>query len=667
MTAPEDRPDAPIETTVEGSDSPAGDSGDSADGGRRGLSSYPSTADLAEVFDAFYRSARDRLLLQTFALTGDLGIARAAVRDALVVAWHHWRKAAAMSDPEMYVRPLAWRGALRRSSTRPLRRRRESDPEIRRVLDALASLSLPQRKALLLTQLAAVTMEEMAHEVGLPLEAAERELQLGAAQLSMQLEIPTASIPLVLSGLMGALDSVTWPRAPIIRRAGAARRRTHTVVGSAAAIVALVAGGALSVDSTGARPTLARSDVGPDRTPSVIATNDVDIDASSLLEPDAVGTALRSRGWQTVSTSDNSSGNGLVLPCQASRYADPRGRAALVRSFTDGGQGAAARRVLQFAEASITPERAERTFRRTVGWFSACTGPTGSASPRLQLVSTADVTGAGDRAVLLTLRSQVGTRTHQVAVARSGNYTVTVALTAPTTPAKLRAGSLTRLLAAALGPVCDLPGAGTCADPAPAVKTRAALPVGAVPWMLSEVDLPPLSRDQGPWVGTPAEDLTTRRADAGAIGCDTANLFRSYQGQTIRTNQFRTFVLSTARDLPPEVGLTQTVGALPEASARSFVRRLREQIDACPDRDTSAGTEVARLVRDTTDVGAVAAWRLRTALPGDRTVEYDVAVVRSGTSVSLLIYVSAPRARIADADFVALARRAQERLEQLKG
>ncbi|NHA01677.1 hypothetical protein G5V59_23320 [Nocardioides sp. W3-2-3] len=147
---------------------------------------YVGSGDLAAGFDDFYKDARDRLLLQTFALTGDLAVARSAVREAFVVAWHHWRKTSRLADPEMSVRPHAWRKALRRASTRPWHRKKDLDGEVRAVLDALGSLTLNQRKALLLTQLAAVSMEEMAHEVGLPLKAAERECALGAAHLATQ-------------------------------------------------------------------------------------------------------------------------------------------------------------------------------------------------------------------------------------------------------------------------------------------------------------------------------------------------------------------------------------------------------------------------------------------------------------------------------------------------
>src|SRR5689334_12406462 len=96
--------------------------------------SFVSSSDLAASFDDFYKAARDRLLLQTFALTGDLTAARSAVREAFVVAWHHWRKTSRLDDPEMSVRPAAWRRALRRSSTRPWHRKKDLDPASRAVL-----------------------------------------------------------------------------------------------------------------------------------------------------------------------------------------------------------------------------------------------------------------------------------------------------------------------------------------------------------------------------------------------------------------------------------------------------------------------------------------------------------------------------------------------------
>ncbi|HWJ08954.1 MAG TPA: hypothetical protein VNS46_06225 [Nocardioides sp.] len=625
---------------------------------------YVTHADLMTDFDAFYKDARDRLLLQTFALTGDLAVARSAVREAFVVAWHHWRKTSRLGDPEMSVRPNAWRKALRRSSTRPWHRRKDLEPEVRAVLDGLAALPLSQRKALLLTQLAAVSMEEMAHEVGLPLEAAERELQLGAAQLAMQLEIPTSAIPLSLSSLSQATRAVTWPRVTIIRRAGSARRRAHTVLGATAAVVALVAGGAVATDATGARPSLDRAPLPSASAPQTAGPAVNTLPATSLLTLTGVQQVLGG-GWVENATSDNSAGNGRVLPCQPDRYADPRGTAAWVRTFRTSG-AKQVRGVVQFAEASLSEKHAVRTYRRALSWFTGCPTPDddSSAVPRIQLVSTADLPGVGDQASLVVLRSRANRVVYVVGVARTGLFTTTTSVSGRVPAAKADRKGVARLVATAVGRLCQLDDGGGCATARPTVTDRASYPVGKVPWMLSEVDLPPLNVDQGPWVGTPPATLAEDRIDSGAIGCDTVHLFGAFRDQKVRANRFRTFVLGAA-GLPPEVGLTQTVGALPASSARAFVQRFRDQIAACPRSDATAGTEVDELAASGGSTSALSAWHLTTALPGDRTVEYDVAVVRRGTSLAVLVYVSAPKARIADEDFVALAYRSLDRLRSM--
>ncbi|MGA8256924.1 MAG: hypothetical protein WB767_10155, partial [Nocardioides sp.] len=181
-----------------------------------------------EQFDAFYKDARDRLLVQTFALTGDLSSSRRSVRDAFVVAWHHWRKVALLDDPETSVRPTAWRLAQRRHTARMWHRERQLPDDVLVISEALAKLPTAQRRTLVLTQLAAVSMPQMAREVGLTLEQAERELQLGATQLSLLLDVPASGLRSVFERLGSAVvERVQWPRAPIVRRAGAARRRSH--------------------------------------------------------------------------------------------------------------------------------------------------------------------------------------------------------------------------------------------------------------------------------------------------------------------------------------------------------------------------------------------------------------------------------------------------------
>ena len=210
----------------------------------------------SEEFDAFYKAARGRLLVQTYALTGDLPASRSAVRDAFVAAWHHWRKVSRLEDPESWVRPHAWQHAQRRHTARIWHRDKSLDADSRATLDALAKLSLTQRKVLLLTQLSSASMQEMAREVGLTDEAAERELQTATSRFATQRDVPSTSVRGHLTELTDRVNESRFPRPSIIRRAGAARRRAHTGTGVAAAVVALFLGGAVVHESGGVAPDL---------------------------------------------------------------------------------------------------------------------------------------------------------------------------------------------------------------------------------------------------------------------------------------------------------------------------------------------------------------------------------------------------------------------------
>ena len=136
-------------------------------------------------FDAFYKATRERLLLQTFALTGDLPAARRAVRDAFVAAWHHRRKLGPQPDAEAWVLRHAWAGAQRRHTARIWHRDKGLDPGNKATLDSLAKLNHQQRRVLLLNHLTAAEMPEVAREVGLTRESTERTLQTATSKYAL--------------------------------------------------------------------------------------------------------------------------------------------------------------------------------------------------------------------------------------------------------------------------------------------------------------------------------------------------------------------------------------------------------------------------------------------------------------------------------------------------
>ena len=393
----------------------------------------------ADEFDDFYKSTRTSLLQQTFALTGDLPASRSAVRDAFVAAWHHWRKVSRLEDPEAWVRPLAWRHAQRRHSARIFHRDRKLDPDIRATLDALAKLPITQRKVLLLTQLADVSMADMAREVGLTQHDAETRLQLATAEFAMQREVPTTAIRPLFEPLRDHVADVRWPRVTIIRRAGTTRRRTHTAVGAVAVVGALVLGGAAVTDAQGVRPSLenarstgvaalrlgtgpAGSEAPEPDAEAAAAHTLVAISPDDLVTVDQLTTRLPGR-WRQAGT--GGAQTGILMPCQSTRFADPEGNSSAVQQFKAPARKKQSRRsMVQTVEMSTTNSDAKAAYDVMRGWFGGCT------DARVQLISTYDVDRVGDDATLLVLRSWKKPETTMVAgVARTGRAT-TITFTA---------------------------------------------------------------------------------------------------------------------------------------------------------------------------------------------------------------------------------------------
>ena len=602
-----------------------------------------------DEFDAFYKDARDRLLLQTYALTGDLPASRSAVRDAFVAAWHHWRKVSRLDDPEAWARPHAWAHAQRRHTARLWHREKGLDPEVLATLDALGKLSVNQRKTLLLTQLSSVSMADMAREVGLPQAQAERELQRATAQFAVHRDVATTSVRAMFEPLREHVAAaVRWPRSTIIRRAGTRRRRTHTAVGAVGAAVALVVTGALVTDVAGVRPTLGRDDHAAttatemDGTARRVATPET-LPDSAMLTARQVAKGVAGPRWRVGETNDNTGGDGLVLPCQQERYADPRGTAALLRTF-DAGKGKDAAAAFQVTEVSGSGKAADRTFDRTLDWYAGC------GDARVQLLSTHRVARVGDEAMLLVLRAWKQPSTMVVGVARSGQLTTTTLSRVPGE----RAPDLDRsagLLATAVDGLCHLPDAGACAG-RPRHAVAPAVPVGQVPGMLGEIDLPPVTGVVRRWVGTEPRRAVTNVA---ATSCDRAD----FSAAPMTNNMTRSFLVPGAK-VPDEFGLTETVGSMPAARAHAFVERVRAKLDACPDKDL--GTDVSLLAEQTTRTSDLSVWHVSTEISDKSTVDFLMGIARDGTSIAQVGFVPSGRVTMASGAFPALVRRALDRL-----
>jgi DNA-directed RNA polymerase specialized sigma24 family protein len=619
----------------------------------------------ADEFDDFYKSTRTALLQQTFALTGDLPASRSAVRDAFVAAWHHWRKVSRLEDREAWVRPLAWRLAQRRHSARIFHRDRKLDPGIRATLDALAKLPLAQRKILLLTNLTDASMADMAREVGMPLHDAEQRLQTATSQFAMNREVPTTSIRPLFEPLSDHVSDAQWPRVTIVRRAGTARRRTHTAVGAVAAVGALVLGGAAVTDAQGVKPSLenvrstgvaalrlgpaaggtgdaeqAGADV-PDAPPVSIAEDD-------LVSLDQLGRRVPGR-WRQAGTGGQRTG--ILMPCQSTRFADPDGTASAVQRFKAPARNRVSRRsMVQAVEMSTTNRRARAAHDAMLGWFGGC------SDARVQLISTYEVGRVGDSATLMVLRSWNRPETTMVAgVARTGRAnTVTFTRTQDAGRPDVRGAA--RLLADAVNGLCSLPDTGPCAEK-PEVAASSPVPVGAVPAMLSEVDLPPVAGVARPWIGTEARMAKTNLASSR---CDAT----SFAAKPMKRNMTRSFVIPEAR-LSDLFGLTETVGLLPEEQARKFVASVRTKLRTCADREL--GTDVVRVTDVSTRHRDITVWHVTTEISDAESMTYLMGILRDGGSVAQVGFVPDGKVQMAPGAFISLVHRALDRLPALAG
>jgi hypothetical protein len=421
-------------------------------------------------------------------------------------------------------------------------------------------------------------------------------------------------------------------------------------VGAAAAVAALVISGALVTDAAGVRPGLDTKGILEGQQPAPrepVAPPPDPLPAEALLSIDQVSAAFPGR-WNEGRTSRNTEGDGLVFTCQRGRYADSAGVAALVRMFRaepKKGSVLAGQSVEVSADEAAAAEAAETTR----GWYAGCT------TPRVQLLGTYTVPRVGDEANLFVLRGwDQPVTTQVVGVARSGALTTTTVHSATTRAEPSLKGS-TRLLADAVEKLCKLPGGGECASHARA-RASAPLAAGPEPSMLSESDLPPVREAPGPWVGT---DPVKASDNVAATRCDDSD----FSTAQFSKNMTRSFLIPSAPELPPEFGLTQTVGALPDAAAEKFVAEVRRKLAACTDEEL--GTEVVRLLDETRGARELTVWRVTVEVSEDRKVRFLMAIIRNEGAVSQVTFVPSGEVTMASEAFIALGRRAQARLAQL--
>jgi hypothetical protein len=587
----------------------------------------------AEEFDEFYVNTRRRLVHQTFAVTGDLGASRTAVRDAYVAARHHWNKVGRMTDPEQWVRPRAWAIAQRRHTARPWHREKSLSADQARVCEALHKLTDVQRKTLVLTHLAAIPLSDLGREVGETQERTEQHLQAATSAMALALDGDSTAIRAQLESLGAAADTVKLPRPATVRRNGLRRRRNHAIVGSALAVLVTIGAGAL---------------VAPDAQAPAPPRPGALVSKRMMLSSEQIAPLAPRQTWRLVGTSDNTEGEWKNTICQTARFADTHGLGTWVRKFAT---EAPLRGLVQTVEISSSPGAARKAYETVLGWYAGCT------EARIQLVDSYAVDGLGDSAQVLRMRiPEKQPRSFVIGLARSGALTTwTVLETHTRAPAAVQ--QVLSTLTTSVQNLCDSKVAGACVS---AVSTRAALPAsGETPGMLAIADLPVIADVMAPWAGT---DPTQASVNVAATTCDKADFARSGAKSPVT----RTYLIPEA-GLPQRFGLTETLGEFPSTrAATAFVARIVTRMKACPDKELGSTVSHAVVQLKGPAGSSYGMWRLENQVnQHEDLVPFWMGVVQVGRYVAQVNMTPVAKYDVDQATFQALVVRARDRLREV--
>ncbi|QWZ06852.1 hypothetical protein KRR39_15150 [Nocardioides panacis] len=383
--------------------------------------------------------------------------------------------------------------------------------------------------------------------------------------------------------------------------------------------------------------------------PATAAVTDTTPTGANLLDRDQIRRLGEDRPWQVTRTDDNTSGDGINTTCQQTRFADPDGVAALVRTFST--RGGAQRSAVQTVEVSRSERQARLGFRTTVGWYAGC------RVGRLQVLSSYRVDNIGDEAAVLMLRLwKKPVTTLSVAIARTGKVTTsTVGSTVGASPPP--PSQITQSLADSVAMLCARSGSADCAKQ-PTYRVVPPPPSGEERGILAVADLPPVGRIARPWVGTrPAP----ARRNPSATTCDQADFAKA--GAT--TTRTRTYLIPEA-SLPARFGLSETYGRFrTPAAARRFLSDVRRSVARCEDRDLATQVSGERHQADRSPQLDLSSWDLQTEISDKQKVRFRLGFVRVGDTVAQLTFAPAPSDDMTATGFHSLLVRSADRLREL--
>lgn len=600
-----------------------------------------------DEFDNFYSATSATALRATYAVCGDRQVAFEATVDAYRRAWRDWSK---IRDhhPLGWVRNEAWKLTALSRSTHPLRRRHEDDADVE-LLEALAEMSVDNRRLLVLLTLGESDLEEASREVGIPAQEGIEAVTSSLEELERTLGQSLNQIEERMHALGSVTRQLELPEADTIRRRAQAGRRRNTIVLVAAAF-AVVVGGGFVVTEGDALETRAdvprREKIGSEGPDLVLKAQEIGTD--DLLTMAQVERLDPKGRWKVVGTDEDTQSTTPYATCPTKRFANSDPLRAFVRTYQV--RGDTDERVAQAIEVARGPEKAKEAYMRLVRWYSDC------EHPRVQLTGSWVVPRPfGDFRILRLRSHRSPERTFTVGFSHSGTVTGTVVHEVDGAEGP-SVEDFARMLNDSVAQVCRDSG-GLCTRDDIEVKDADPPRTSEAPAFLGIVDLPPIADIDRVWAGVKP---FRPKVNPAATQCDSA----SFRGKSVEDTSSRIFVIPGARELPEAFGVAETVGRFgSDDDAKDFVEAIEKNIDKCEDRNLSAKIDQEQEIESGDARGT--AWRVGLELNKQSRVYYRMAVVRSGSDVAQVTFTPSGKFDISQKEFAALVTRAAQRLVYL--
>jgi DNA-directed RNA polymerase specialized sigma24 family protein len=609
----------------------------------------PEEADITRVdeFNSFYASTFAQAVRVTYAICGDRHVAFEATTDAYRRAWRDWSK---IRDrhPLGYVRTEAWKLTALSRGTHPLRRRHEEDSD-EGLLEALADLSVDDRRLIVLMTLGDTDLEEASREVGVPAEEGIENVTTALSALETSLGQSIDEIERRMHALASVTDSIPAPPAKVVRDAARRRRQRNTFALVGAAVVLVLTGGVVATDGDALAERAAvpyREKIGAERADIVLDAEKLDTD--DLLSAKQVSRLDPTRKWTVEGTDEDVDNTLPYATCPTKRFATKDPLKAFVRTYQAGGQGN--QRVAQAIEVARSDKQAEDAYGRMLRWYADC------AHPRVQLVAAYTVNRPfGDFQILHLQSHRSPERSMMVGFSHSGTVTSTLVHEGDGEKAP-SVESFARTLNDSVSRVCNDSG-GRCTDTIEVTRVEPPRTTKA-PAFLGIVDLPPIAQIDRVWAGVEPFDATT---NPSATVCDSAD----FTGKSVEWAKAKIFVIPGATELPKEFGVAETVGRFSsDDSAKAFVKKIGKRVQACPKTNLSAKIDQ----KDTfeSDNYSGTSWRVGLEVTKGKRVYYRMALVRRGANVAQVTFTPAGDYDISADEFAAMAARAGARMRYLE-